>query len=49
MLVITLYFTTNKFYAKNMEDGPDFESRLRAVLERLEPDPEERMLYTDLF
>ena len=47
--VLTTLCMSIKFYAKNMEDGPDFESRLRAVLERLEPDPEERMLYTDLF
>jgi hypothetical protein len=46
--VLTTLCMVSKFFARNMEDGARVELRLRALLERLEPDPTERQLYFDL-
>jgi len=46
--VLTTLCMVSQFYARNMEDGAGMELRLRALLERLEPDPVERQLYLDL-
>jgi hypothetical protein len=45
---LTTLCMVSRFFGRHMEDGSSAESRLRAVLEKLEPDPEERQLYFDL-
>ena len=47
--ILTTLCMSLKFYTRNMEDGAALESRLIAVLEKLEPDEEERKQYLDLF
>ena len=46
--VLTTLCMVSELYLKNMEEGGSAESRLRSVLEKLEPDERERQLYLDL-